>query len=207
MFWCSLWNQPETDPGRSLDPGGYEHLKGRKYMQAATTDQQSEYQILPERALTCMRVNQVIVTLAVAMILAGIYVFIRWVARLPEPVRTIAGVSILVVFLLQLVSTLISPAIRFRRFRYRFDPECLEVIEGLIVIERHILPVTRIHQISIQQGPLDRYFRLAGLTITTAGGSVSINLLDETICKNLADQLTRRINSAVEAALVREGSV
>ena len=61
------------------------------------------------------------------------------------------------------------PAIEYRRFSYALDPEHIEIRRGVIWRTVTSVPKSRVQHIDVAQGPLERKYGLATLSIYTAG--------------------------------------
>jgi hypothetical protein len=61
------------------------------------------------------------------------------------------------------------PAIEYARFSYAFDPEHIEIRRGVIWRTLTSVPKSRVQHIDVAQGPLERRYGLATLSIYTAG--------------------------------------
>lgn len=101
-----------------------------------------------------------------------------------------------------LIIGLISPKIRYERYRYRITDEEIDIQEGFLWINRNIVPIERLHKIEVARGPIDRMFGLAKVSVTTAGGDVTLRFLDNEKADFIADSLKKRINE--EAADAKE---
>lgn len=104
----------------------------------------------------------------------------------------------IVVFILELLETLISPFFRYNRYRYSLTEEEVQVKEGYLFLEHTIVPISRLHKINIEAGPIDRLFGLADVEITTAGGDITIKFLEKQKAEQIAEILKKRINAIVE---------
>ena len=90
--------------------------------------------------------------------------------------------------------SLIEPFVRYERYRYRFTDEEIDIKEGFLFVERNVVPIERLHKISMLSGPLDRIFGLAKVIVTTAGGDVTIRFLDVGTAESIVENLKKRIN-------------
>lgn len=90
-----------------------------------------------------------------------------------------------------------SPYFRFHRYRYQITDEFIDVREGYIFVERKLVPLERLHKMQTNKGPIDRIFKVAKVTVTTAGGDVTLRFLDEEKAEHIAESLSRRINQIV----------
>ena len=56
-----------------------------------------------------------------------------------------------------------------------------------------MVPIERIHQVDVSRGPINRAFGLADVMITTAGGSVTIDHLEEDVAEDIAGRLNQSV--------------
>ena len=147
---------------------------------------------LSKRALGCMYAAT---ALGSAVGIAAIVIAnILWFG--PKEIQVGKVISIAVAALL-LVHTLISPYFRFHRYRYQITEEYIDVCEGYIFVERNFVPLERLHKMQTNRGPIDRMFKVAKVTVTTAGGDVTLRFLDEEKADYIAESLSKRINQIV----------
>jgi membrane protein YdbS with pleckstrin-like domain len=90
---------------------------------------------------------------------------------------------------------LFVPALRIKWFRYELTEHELYLQHGVFTRHREVVPYTRIQNVDTVQGPLDRYFKLSGVTVSTAGGSTTIPWLDEEVATQLRQHLGARAAS------------
>ena len=147
---------------------------------------------LSKRALGCMYVSTAIgsviglVGIAVANVL--------WLIPNDIQIGTTISIGAGIVLILH---TLISPYFRFHRYRYAITEEYIDVQEGYIFVERNLVPLERLHKMQTNRGPVDRMFKVAKVTVTTAGGDVTLRFLDEEKADYIAESLSKRINQIV----------
>lgn len=152
-----------------------------------------EYQKLSKKAIGCMLVNEVILAAISSIVLGGIWCFLRN-KSFPININLIWAL----VAVIWLVS-LIAPFFRYKRYRYRFSEEDIDVKEGFLFLHRDIVPVERLHKVALENGPIDRMFGLAKVIVTTAGGDVTIRFIEEEVAEKIVERLKVRINQyAVE---------
>ena len=147
---------------------------------------------LSKRALGCMYVATAVGSLLgiAAIIVANVL----WFG--PKDIQIGIVISIGVAVLL-VVHTAISPYFRFHRYRYQITEEFIDVREGYIFVERNLVPLERLHKMQTNKGPIDRMFKVAKVTVTTAGGDVTLRFLDEEKADFIAESLSKRINQIV----------
>jgi membrane protein YdbS with pleckstrin-like domain len=88
--------------------------------------------------------------------------------------------------------TAVMPRWRYRIHRWEADDEAVYTLAGWLRLEWRIAPISRIQTIDTALSPLQRLFRLASVTVTTASsaGPVRIEGLDADLAARLARQLT-----------------
>lgn len=69
------------------------------------------------------------------------------------------------------VVLLIMAKYYFRNKKYRLFDKNITYREGVLVHNETVVPFTRIQHVEIDEGPIERYFSLATLSIYTAGDS------------------------------------
>ena len=147
---------------------------------------------LSKRALGCMYVAT---ALGSAAAIAAILVAnVLWIG--PKDIQVGKIISVAAAVLL-CIHTLISPYFRFHRYRYQITEEFIDVREGYIFVERNFVPLERLHKMQTNRGPIDRMFKVAKVTVTTAGGDVTLRFLDEEKADYIAESLSKRINQIV----------
>jgi membrane protein YdbS with pleckstrin-like domain len=60
------------------------------------------------------------------------------------------------------------PVLRHRRWSWALTDEGLELAHGVLVRTESAIPIFRVQQVDVRQGPLERAFGLVSLQITTA---------------------------------------
>lgn len=161
-----------------------------------------KYEKLSKEAIGCM-----FVATLVQLIISSSILFVIWFIfreYLPQIVKSI----MIVIILLDLLYLILSPKIRYERYRYSITEDCIDVREGFIFIKRSIVPIERLHKIAIEKGPIDRMFKLAKVIVTTAGGDVVIRFLQDEKSEFIAEALKKKINDiAIESRLDRKENI
>ena len=98
-----------------------------------------------------------------------------------------------VIFVILLVYCAVGPFVFYKRYRYRMDEDKIEVRRGILYITHLLVPVERVHQVDVRVGPINRIFGLADVGITTAGGEVSLQFLEEDVAEGIATALNDKI--------------
>lgn len=111
------------------------------------------------------------------------------------PSGLVAGV-VLVIALALIIRV---PASRYNARGYQISADRLRVVRGLLFRSDTVVPFGRVQHIDVQQGPLDRFFGIATLTLHTAGNhNASVSL------PGLGEPLAREMRETIRAHIRRE---
>ncbi|WP_301751957.1 PH domain-containing protein [uncultured Erythrobacter sp.] len=118
---------------------------------------------------------------------------IRDLALIPQGI--IAG-TVLVIALALIIRV---PATRYNARGYQISADRLRVVRGLLFRSDTVVPFGRVQHIDVHQGPLDRFFGIATLTLHTAGNhNASVSL------PGLGEELAREMREEIRAHIRRE---
>ncbi len=108
------------------------------------------------------------------------------------------GSFIVPVLFLYTFMAFVVPARKYRHWGYDMGSDRLRIVRGYMFYRDTIVPFGRIQHIDVEQGPIDRRYGLATLTVHTAGNHNSTVALPGLLH---ADALTMReaIRSAIRA--------
>lgn len=111
------------------------------------------------------------------------------------PPGAIAGT----VLLIALALIIRIPARRYGARGYQIGADRLRVVRGLLFRSDTVVPFGRVQHIDVHQGPLDRFFGIATLTLHTAGNhNASVSL------PGLGEALAREMRETIRAHIRRE---
>ena len=157
---------------------------------------------ISKNAIGCMFVATLVQVLILSSILLVIYLIFK--NSLPDIIKMI----MLAIVVLDIIYLIISPNIRYKRYRYSITEESIDVKEGFLFIQRSIVPIERLHKIVIEKGPIDRIFKLGKVIVTTAGGDVVIRFLEDDKSEFIANSLKKKINEiAIQSRLDNNNNV
>ena len=161
-----------------------------------------KYEKLSKKSINCMFVASLVQFLVSSSIL-----FVIWLIFGQHFPQIVVNIMIGLV-LLDFLYLIVSPKIRYERYRYSITEDAIDVKEGFIFIERNIVPIERLHKIAIEKGPIDRMFKLSKVIVTTAGGDVTIRFLEDEKSEFIADTLKKKINEvAIESRLNKQDNL
>ena len=103
------------------------------------------------------------------------------------------------VMLIALLALIFVPQRRYNARGYNMSADRLRVVRGVLWHSDTIVPFGRVQHIDVHQGPIERFFGLATLTLHTAGNhNASVNL------PGLGDELARQMREDIRAHIKRE---
>ncbi len=135
---------------------------------------------LDRRMVRVWRISEAIALVVVAVIAAAVLAFYR-------PLWLVIVCAVLVA--LQLVSLLVLPQVRYRRWRYEVTTTDVLIRSGLVVVKTSVIPMVRVQHVETKQGPVLKANGLASVTVTTAGSSFEIPGLATDEAEALRDQV------------------
>ena len=111
------------------------------------------------------------------------------------PSGVIAGPVLLIAVLL----VIRVPTRRYNARGYQIAADRLRVVRGLLWRSDTVVPFGRVQHIDVDQGPLERFFGIATLTLHTAGNhNASVSL------PGLGEELARTMREDIRAHIRRE---
>jgi uncharacterized protein len=114
-----------------------------------------------------------------------------WFVAQPRPGWLHAAAAAVTLVLMALHIGVV-PVLRYRVHRWEISPQAVFTRTGWLVQQRRIAPISRVQTVDTHRGPLDRLFKLANVTVTTASsaGAVHIVALDNDVADRVVEQLT-----------------
>lgn len=100
------------------------------------------------------------------------------------------------VLLIALALIIRIPQTRFNARGYQMGADRLRVVRGLMFRADTVVPFGRVQHIDVNQGPLERFFGIATLTLHTAGNhnaSVSLPGLGEELARDMREDIRGHI--------------
>jgi uncharacterized protein len=103
------------------------------------------------------------------------------------------------VLLIALALIIRIPQTRYNARGYQISADRLRVVRGLMFRYDTVVPIGRVQHIDVNQGPLERFFGIATLTLHTAGNhNASVSL------PGLGEELAREMREDIRAHIRRE---
>jgi len=129
------------------------------------------------------------------------FVLPLWLLRYSQPFSMppwlAIGLSYLFpVFLMLLI--FIFTALRWKHWRYRISEQEIDMMRGIIVIKRTLVPINRVQHVDTRQGPIYKLFGLSSVTISTAATTHEIPALNDEIADDLRNQISTLVRKVKE---------
>lgn len=103
------------------------------------------------------------------------------------------------VLLIALALIIRVPARRYNARGYQISADRLRVVRGILFRSDTVVPFSRVQHIDVDQGPIERFFGIATLTLHTAGNhNASVTL------PGLGEDLAREMRESIRAHIRRE---
>ena len=133
--------------------------------------------------------------MAIPFLIASVVVELALRDKALLPTGLIAGA----VLLIAVVLIARIPARRYGARGYQMSADRLRAVRGLLFRSDTVVPFGRVQHIDVDQGPLERFFGIATLTLHTAGNhNASVAL------PGLGEDLAREMRETIRAHIRRE---
>ncbi len=139
-------------------------------------------------ALKAWRIQGILLSAIFLIIVIAYFITRIYVDILP---LWIGIVALIVWLFIALLLIIIIPKIRMIYWGYQINEEDIDIQYGLIVIRRTLIPMNRIQHVDTEHGPILRFFKLATLSISTAGTKHKIPALLQARAEQLRQQISR----------------
>lgn len=110
----------------------------------------------------------------------------------------LAKTAMVIAVCFSIADIFIFPAIEYRQWGYILEDDRVVIRHGIFFVKETVIPIIRIQNITISQGPINRKLGLCEIRISLASGVFSIKGLDRqtagTISEKLKKQLYQRVS-------------
>lgn len=137
------------------------------------------------------------ISFAIVAVIFGAICF--YVSGQPVDFAPVVKIACSAIIIITAIYSLVEPQVIYRRYRYRIDDEKVDIRKGVVYITHQMVPIERIHQVDVTEGPVNRMFGLANVQITTAGGTVEIQWLQREVAEDIADKLNSTVVGILKA--------
>ncbi|MFC4735841.1 PH domain-containing protein [Bacillus daqingensis] len=98
--------------------------------------------------------------------------------------------------LLAVLNIFVIQTLKWRRWRYKVYENEVELMRGVFIVERVIIPMIRVQHVDTRQGPILRHYKLASVTVSTAATIHEIPGLEMEKADELRDRIARLAREA-----------
>ncbi|MGC2872750.1 PH domain-containing protein [Ihubacter sp. rT4E-8] len=155
-----------------------------------------EYQQPDVRAMKSWRIGRLI-SFAVFAIIAAVVILIIWCTGWSSWWRYIIIGGAVLMAVVQGVAACILPQIEYRQWGYLIEEDKVVIRHGIFFIKKTIVPIIRIQNITMSQGPIDRRLGLYKLKLSLASGSFEIVGLNQETAEAISENLKSRLYARV----------
>ena len=124
----------------------------------------------------------------------GIAGFENWVGRNEKWINILFILGIIYC----LIETFIVPVFSYKQWFYMIDDEEIWYREGIFWSKEVVIPIVRIQNINLKEGPISKSLGIADITIGTAGGSYKIPAIDKSEVDIIMEFLREKVNENVK---------
>lgn len=114
----------------------------------------------------------------------------------------IINIIFIIIILLLISGAYIEPFFEYKQWSYRINEEEIFFKEGVFFTRSVTIPIVRIQNIKLKEGPINRMFNLASVQIGTAGGEFEIPNLNKSEVEKIIEFLRKKINENVKEELL-----
>lgn len=151
-----------------------------------------EFQKPDIRAIKSWRISETISFVVVAAITAAVFFFAfkndwqnLWVG--------IIKISLLVLSIIAFIGIFILPKLEYMQWGYIVEDDKVIIRHGIFWVKKEVIPVIRIQNLTVSQGPINRRFDLYKIELSLASGDFVIEGLDRETADDIAEKLRARL--------------
>ena len=182
----------DNDTEEVEEPQGIEPVEPAEQAGPAFSIVDGQEHGVDSRSVTLDRIVSLGVILAISLV-PFVVVTIGWgVGSMPSRLYFSLLAGELVLLSIALATGYKWPELHHRRLRYRVDEAGVLIRRGVLWRKVISIPASRVQHTDVSQGPMQRSFGLATLTVHTAGtqgASIALSGLEHGVAKLLRDHL------------------
>lgn len=129
-----------------------------------------------------------------AIYFVGIYGFLMPIID-NTMVRLIIHILTVIINGYLLLYAFLFPLIEYKEWKYSISDDKIELVHGIFVRKKVIIPISRLQFLDVDQGPIHRRYGLSTIRLNTAGGLHEIPALTN----DEAEEISKNLASVVEA--------
>lgn len=158
---------------------------------------QSILKKLPKKARYNMIITDIIEGLVFLAIIQFISIFVYSITGTPQVIQENFYYLYYVLLVWTVLDIILTQTVGYKRVKYSIDDKSVEVYKGIYFICHEIVPIKRMQQVNINQGPINKLLKLSNIDVITSGGQVQLKYIKESEVEEIASLLRDKINEAV----------
>lgn len=119
-----------------------------------------------------------------------------WARRMVDLPLWPLYIILLLIIIIGYITIFLMPKLQWERWRYKIYENQVELMYGVIVVRRVIIPMIRVQHVDTKQGPLLRRYGLSTVTISTAATIHEIPGLIDEKANSLRDHIAKLAREA-----------
>lgn len=161
----------------------------------------NEFKNVDKKAVKSWRTARVITFLIFLAIFIGVRMFIKnWDKTFVLVATIIQGV----ILLLLALNAFLYPKIEYRQWKYKITEDKIEFYHGIFFVQHTIIPMLRIQHITVNQGPINKLYKVATVSISTAGGVFGLVGLPKETADEICDYINNRVIKKLKDKVIEE---
>lgn len=157
---------------------------------------QSILKKLPKKARYNMIITDIIESLVFLAIIQFISIFVYSITGTPQVIQENFYYLYYVLLVWTVLDIILTQTVGYKRVKYSIDDKSVEVYKGIYFISHEIVPIKRMQQVNINQGPINKLLKLSNIDVITSGGQVQLKYIKEAEVEEIASLLRDKINEA-----------
>lgn len=159
-------------------------------------NEHSNYQSVDPRAIKSWRIGRAFSLLVILAITVPLGIFL-WNSDWNSIWKSVILAAEAVVIVYAVISLVVFPTIEYRQWGYLIEEDKVVIRHGIFFVNITVIPVIRIQNITVSQGPINRRLGLYEVEISLASGSFSIEGLSEETAHSISENLKTRLYQRV----------
>lgn len=133
-----------------------------------------------------------------SIIIISVYIVGMYIFAIPKFHNIIIlkysiNILALIIIVISILLSFIWPFLEYKQWRYGIFEDKIELIKGIIIRKRIIIPISRIQNLKIEQGPIQRIYGITSVNIITAGGCHGIPAITLKEAEKITENLKKII--------------
>lgn len=159
-----------------------------------------EYNKPDRKAIKAWRIGEAIAFLIITAVFAPSMYFLR-ISSWDSPWKLIIIIGLVLLELYAIIGLLIFPQIEYKQWGYLVEEDRVVIRHGIFFVKTTIVPIIRIQNITVSQGPINRSLGLYKVEMSLASGTFGIEGLNQ----ETADQISENLKSRLYIRIAEKG--